>query len=75
MEQPFIVCVCNWFDSDEVKSYLNDNKERAVTVRETYNACSGGKEPNCEMCVRHKLKDMVEEHNGGIKSPLPPPLP
>jgi len=67
-----IVCSCNAFGDEEINTFLASIPERKTSVKETYAACSKGKKPNCGMCTKHTLKDMVDAHNKGI---TPPPKP
>ena len=69
------VCICNDFNDKAVQEYLESQKNNPVTIRETYNACSGGKKPHCGICQRGILKDMVDAHNNGITNPPAPPPP
>ena len=64
-----IICLCNPFNDETVKEYLAAIPSEKTTVRNAYNACTGGKKPNCGMCARNKLNQMIKEHNDGITSP------
>lgn len=70
-----IVCSCNAFGDDEINAFLSGIPDKRTSVKETYKACSNGKKPHCGACTRHRLKDMVDEHNKGIKAPDDPPVP
>ena len=62
----FVVCICAPFNQEAVKEYLATIPNKETTAKELYNACSGGKKPNCELCILHKLGEMVDEHNRKI---------
>lgn len=70
-----IVCACNSFNDKAVREFLATITDRATTVRETYPACSGGREPDCGKCMKRTLKELVDEHNAGITSPRALPAP
>lgn len=65
-----IVCLCNQFNEQAVKEHLISLNGKKTTLMEVYRACAGGKPKGCGMCIRNKLKDMVEEYNNQ-NSPQP----
>lgn len=52
------VCVCNPFNDATVKDRLETARGQNITPGRLYQACSGGKKPQCCQCI-DTLKAMI----------------
>jgi len=66
------VCLCNPFNDQSLKDYLNkmEKDNQPVRVKDAYKACSGAEKPNCAKCIP-MVREFVEEHNEKVTPLIP----
>lgn len=63
------VCICNNFNDKAVQQYLDERRDEKIKLSDLYKICSEGRKPQCGICVREYLKDIVQAHNDNLPSP------